>query len=210
MKLYGTPPTRAIRAIWVLNELGLECEVVPINILTGESQNETFLALNPAGKVPVLVDGDVTVTESVAIALYLAEKCPDKGLIPTNPKDRAEMYRWLFFLVTEIEAPLWRIARHTSLYPEDKRLPEDVKLARQEGREMAAVLEKHMADREYFVGDRLSVVDLIAAYTLDWANQAKFLGEAPRLQAFVQTMYERPNAPPTIAQAFAAIKGGSN
>lgn len=145
----------------------------------------------------------------MAIALYLAEKCPDKGLIPDDLQQRAQMYRWLFFLVTEIEAPLWRIARNTNIYPEEQRQPADVELARREGREMAAVLETHMADREYFVGDRLSVVDLVGAYTLDWANLCSFLDEAPRLKKFVKAMYERPNAPPTIGEALAARQSRS-
>lgn len=205
MKLYGAPPTRAIRALWLLQELGLACEIVPVDVLSGEHLKPEFLALNPAGKVPVLVDGDVVLTESVAIALYLAEKCPEQGLIPSDLAARAQMVRWLFFLVTEIEAPLWRIARHTMLYAEDKRLPQDVKLALEEGRQMAAVLENHMQGREYFVGNRMTVADLIAAYTLDWANEAEFLVDAPRLRAFVEKMYARPTAPPTIAAALAAL-----
>ena len=82
-----------------------------------------FLRLNPAGKIPVLVDGDLVLTESAAIVLYLAEKYPAKGLIPTDLKQRAQAYRWLMFAVTELEQPLWRILRHTALYPENKRLP---------------------------------------------------------------------------------------
>ena len=205
MKLYGTPPTRALRALWLINELGLDCEIISVDMSKGEHLQAEFLALNPAGKVPVLVDGDMVLTESVAMTLYLAEKCPDKGLIPDNLIDRAQMYRWLFFLVTEIEAPLWRIARHTSIYPEEKRLPEDVKLARQEAKVMLEVLENHLQARQYLAGERLSVADLVAAYTLDWANTVKLMEKTPRLQEYLRTMYERPAAPCTIAAAFAAM-----
>lgn len=205
MKLYGTPPTRALRPIWLINELELDCEIVPVNVPGGEHRSEEFLALNPAGKVPVLVDGDLVINESVAIALYLAEKRPERGLVPTDPKERGEMYRWLFFLVNEIEGPLWRMARNTVIYPEEQRQPADIEIARREGIEMVAILESHMAEREYFVGDRLSVVDLVAAYTLDWAGFANLLEAAPRLQEFVKSMYARPAAPPTIEEAFAAL-----
>jgi glutathione S-transferase len=116
------------------------------------------------------------------------------------------MYRWIFFLVTEIEQPLWRIARHTNLYPKEKRLPQDIELATEECKQMAAVLERHMEKREFLVGDRLSVADFNAAYTLDWANESKMLEAAPNLQAFVKRMYARPTAPPTIKKAFAALK----
>ena len=204
LKLYGSPPTRALRVIWLLNELGLEYESHPLDLMAGEATQAPFVDLNPAAKVPVLVDGDVVLTESAAIQLYLAEKHPEAGLIPASLEDRGQMYRWMFLLVTEIEQPLWRIARHTFIYPEHKRLPQDVALARRECLAMVAVLERHMDGREFIVGDRPSVADFNAAYTLDWANEAEMLGAAPRLRAYLQSMYARPTAPPTIAEAFAA------
>lgn len=206
MKLYGTPPTRVLRVIWLLNELGLEYEQVPVALLQGEHLQPDFLALNPAAKVPVLIDGNQVITESAAIQLYLAEKYPQAGFIPSTVEEHAQMYRWIFFLMTEIEPPLWRIARHTFLYPDEKRLPQDVELARQECREMLAVLERHMEGCEYLVGDRLSVADFNAAFTLDWANEENLLDAAPRLREYLATMYARPTAPPTIAVAFAAME----
>ncbi|AZT83272.1 glutathione S-transferase family protein [Marinobacter sp. NP-4(2019)] len=205
LKLYGTPPTRALRVIWLLNELGLEYELHPVDLLQGEQLRQDFLSLNPAAKVPVLVDGSLVLTESAAIQLYLAEKYPQAGFIPEAVEDRAQMYRWIFFLVTEIEQPLWRIARHTFVYPEEKRLPQDVELARQECLEMVAVLERHMAEREFIVGNRLSVADFNAAYTLDWVNNEKMLDDAPRLREYRKAMYARPTAPITISEAFAAM-----
>ena len=101
---------------------------------------------------------------------------------------------WIFFLVTEIEQPLWRIARHTVLYPEEKRLPQDIDLARQECRDMVAVLEQHMEKRDFMVADRLSVADFNAAYTLDWANEEKMLDRTPRLREYLKSMYARPTA----------------
>jgi glutathione S-transferase len=206
LKLYGTPPTRALRVIWLLNELGLEYEMLPVDVLQGETRRPEFLALNPAAKVPVLVDGSLVLTESSAIQLYLADKNPKAGFIPEKVEDRAQMYRWIFFLVTEIEQPLWRIARHTFLYPEEKRLPQDVDLAKEECLEMLGVLERHMQGRKYVVGDRLSVADFNAAYTLDWANEEKLLDGTPSLKDYLKSMYARPTAPPTIAAAFAALQ----
>jgi len=206
IKLYGAPPTRALRVIWLLNELGLKYEMRSINILAGETKGEEFRALNPASKVPVLVDGGIVLTESAAIQLYLAERDAEAKFIPASVEDRAQMYRWMFFLVTEIEQPLWRIARHTVLYPEEKRLPQDIDLARQEGRGIVAVLERHMTERQFIVGDRLSVADFNAAYTLDWGNEEKMLGDAPALRQFLETMYARPTAPIRSAKALEAMK----
>ena len=206
LKLYGTPPTRALRVVWLLNELGLEHELHPVDLMQDEHHQQNFLSLNPAARVPVLVDGKLVLTESAAIQLYLAEKYPQAGFIPETLEDRAQMYRWMFFLVTEVEQPLWRIARHTFVYPDEKRIPQDVELARQECREMLEVLEQHMAEREFMVGDRLSVADFNAAYTLDWANTDEMLASAPRLRDYLKAMYARPTAPPTIAEAFAAME----
>ncbi len=206
LKLYGTPPTRALRVVWLLNELGLEHELHPVDLMQDEHHQQDFLSLNPAAKVPVLVDGNLVLTESAAIQLYLAEKYPQAGFIPETLEDRAQMYRWMFFLVTEVEQPLWRIARHTFVYPDEKRIPQDVELARQECLEMIAVLERHMSEREFMVGDRLSAADFNAAYTLDWANTEEMLESTPRLRDYLKAMYARPTAPPTIAEAFAAME----
>lgn len=204
MKLYGTPPTRAIRVQWLLNELGIDCEVIGLNPM---DPGPEFLKLNPAGKLPMLVDGDVVLTESAAIPLYLAEKYPDKGFIPTDLVDRAQMYRWIFFLVTEIEQPLWRIGLNTGIYPEEDRVPADIANATRDCKKMVAVFETHMANRDFVVGERLSVADFIAAFTLDWANEGEMLADAPRLRAYVETMYARPTAPMTIKQGFATLQG---
>ena len=129
MKLYGFPPTRSIRALWTLRELDVDFEFVNVDPTKGELRRPESLALNPAGKLPDLVDGDFVLTESVAIVIYLAEKYPEKGLLPSGLRARAEVNRWLLFSATELEQPLWRIARHTSLYPPEKRLTAEIPIA---------------------------------------------------------------------------------
>jgi len=148
MKLYEFAPTRSIRARWTLQELGVEFEAVTVDLPAGEQHSTEFLAINPAAKVPALVDGEVVLTESVAITVYLAEKYPEKGFLPADPCARAQVTRWLLFTATELEQPLWRITRHTRLYPEDKRLPAEIALAREDFTSMARVLDKHMEERE--------------------------------------------------------------
>jgi len=207
MKLYEFGPTRSIRVRWTLQELGVDFEAITVNLIAGEHRRPDFLAINPAGKLPVLADGDFVLTESVAIVLYLAEKYTDQGLLPSDLRQRAEAYRWLLFAATELEQPLWRISRHTSLYPQDKRLPAEVPLARQDFCDMASVLEKHLAGRSFVAGDRVSVADFVTAYTLDWAGEAQLLGVFPELRAYLERMYARPNAAPRIAKAFASIRG---
>jgi glutathione S-transferase len=206
LKLYEFPPARSIRARWTLQELGVDFESVTVNMLADEHHSSAFLKINPAGKLPVLVDGDLVLTESVAIAIYLADKYPHKRLMPTDAARRAEVNRWLLFAATELEQPLWRIARHTTLYPENRRLPGDVTLAREDFKPMASVLNEHMRGRQFVAGDTVTVADFIVAYTLDWANEVHLLDDCLELRRYMEQMYARPQAPMRIAQAFASIK----
>jgi len=189
--------------------LDVEFEFVNVDPAKGELRRPEFLAVNPAGKLPVLVDRDFILTESVAILLYLAEEYPEKGLLPSGLRARAEVNRWLLFTATELEQPLWRITRHTSLYAPEKRLAAEIPIARQDFLDMAAVLEKHMDGRQFLVGDNVTVADFVAAYTLDMAavlEKYMLLDKLPRLREFMERMYKRPNAPPRIAEAFASLR----
>jgi glutathione S-transferase len=208
MKLYGIPPTRAVRPLWLLNELDLACEIIDVDILGGEHLAPAFLSINPFGKVPVLVDGGLVLAESAAIAVYLAERYGRGRFIPGDVADRARMHQWIFFLVTEIEQPLWRIALHAFIYPEHERVPDEIPLARRDCRRMLAPLERHMEGRAFLVGASPTVADFIAAFTLDWASNEGMLDDHPHLSRFVERMYARPAAPPTIEEGFAALRAG--
>ena len=205
MKLYEFAPTRSIRVRWMLQELEVPFESVTVNLINGEHRRPEFLKINPAGRVPVVVDGDLVLTESIAIVLYLAEKYPDKGFLPSELAERAQVYKWLLFTTTELEQPLWRISHHTALYPEDRRLPGEVVLAREDFTPMAAVLDRHMDGRQFIVGDRVTVADFVMAYTLDWANEVKLLENFLRLKNYIDRMYARPHAAMRIAKAFASL-----
>ncbi|HGO6126635.1 TPA: glutathione S-transferase family protein [Burkholderia cepacia] len=201
MKLYGFAGTCSQRALWGLKELDADFEFVSVNLLQGEHKRPEFLRLNPAGKVPVLVDGDLVIPESAAIVLYLADKYPEKALLPVDPALRAQAYRWVMFAVTELEQPLWRITRHSFLYPPEKRSPADIELARDDFRTMAAILDKHLEGREFIVGDTLTVADCVTAYLIDWAGECNLIESFPQLRAYLERLYARPNAPQRIADA---------
>jgi glutathione S-transferase len=206
LKLYEFPPTRSIRVRWTLQEMQLDFESILVNLPAREHHAEEFLKLNPAAKIPVLVDGDLVLIESVAIVLYLADKYPEKGFTPTGIEARGLMTQWLLFAATELEQPLWRIARHTRLYPAARRIAAEIPNARQDFQEMAKVLDAHMQDRQFVVGERACVADFVVAYTLDWADELDLLEPFPRLGAYLESMYARPHAAPRIARAVEAMK----
>ena len=206
LKLYEFPPTRSIRVRWTLQEMQLDFDSILVNLPAREHHSSEFLKINPAAKVPVLVDGDLVLIESVAIVLYLADKYPDKGFTPTSVEDRGLMTQWLLFAATELEQPLWRIARHTRLYPAARRLAAEIPIARDDFRDMAKVLNAHLEDRRFVVGDKVCVADFVVAYTLDWANEVHLLDASPQLRGYMDRMYARPKAPPRIAVALASVR----
>lgn len=201
IRLFEFAPTRSMRVRWMLQELEVSFEATTINLLRGEHTRPDFLRINPAGKLPALIDGDVVLTESVAIVLYLGQKYPAKGFVPLDIRERAQLDRWLMFAATELEQPLWRIARNANIYPPEKRSPKDIDNAREDFTAMIAVFNEHMTDRPYVMGATVSAADFVMAHTLDWANEIELLADTPRLQAYIERMFARPNAPPRIAQA---------
>ncbi|HUI12038.1 MAG TPA: glutathione S-transferase family protein [Xanthobacteraceae bacterium] len=203
MKLYEFGPSRALRVRWTLQELDVAFETVTIDLRAGEQRKPEFLAINPAGRLPVLIDGDKVLTESVAIVLYLAEKYPAQRLIPADLEQRGQLYRWLLFTATELEQPLWRMVRHAMLYPENKRLPAEIALAREDFAALAQILEAHMRGRKFVVGDAVTVGDFVLAYTLDWATVMRCLNGLPVLEAYLEQMYARPKAPERMKDALA-------
>jgi glutathione S-transferase len=114
MKLYYFPSPNPQKIRFAVNELGIECETVPVDLLKREQKSPEFLALNPYGRVPVLVDGNLILWESHAILAYLGEKT--SRLWPTTPAGRADAQRWLFFLTSAISRPQprWRLIESRS------------------------------------------------------------------------------------------------
>ena len=199
MKLYEYGPTRSARCRWMLQELAVPFEAVEVDLPSGEHRRPAFLALNPLGRVPVLVDDELVVTESVAICLYLGDKYADRGLVPVpGTAERAKHDQWLLFCATELEQPLWRIRRHTSLYPKDKRLPAEVEIARDDFKTAARVLADALEGKTYLVGDRFTAADIVTAYTLSWAGWYDLLADFAPLQAYLDEHLKRPSCPAAL------------
>lgn len=193
LKLYGMPKTRSTRITWALEEVGAEYQFIPVNLARGEGQSPEFLALNPSGKVPVLVDGDLVLTESAAICTYLGDKFPETGLVPRpGTAERAKYDQWSFFVLAELEQPLWTIAKHKFALPEERRVPEIKETGAWEFQKAAAVLANGLEGKEYLVGDRFTMVDILAAHTLAWARGARILHKIDMLDEYMQRQLSRP------------------
>lgn len=197
--LYEYGPSRSMRCRWTLRELGLDYDKRQVDLAAGAHRSPEFLRLNPMGRVPVLVDGDLVLTESAAICVYLADKFPEKGLIPAaGTAERGLHDRWLFFTMTELDQPLWRHRRHTLLYPAEQQRPEEAALAAREFREAASIFQQMLQGRPYVLGDRFSVVDIVAGHTLFWAAWSDMLEGLDGLKAWLEALTRRPGCPSSM------------
>jgi glutathione S-transferase len=205
MKLYGYRNGRAIRALWALEEVGAEYEYVEINVMQGDGRKPSFLKINPGGKVPVLDDGGTLVTESAAICMHLAEKYPASRLLPpAGTVERTECYKWISFVLTELDALLWTIAKHRFALPKERRVPAVIECASWEFEAAVKILATGLGDRAYLVGGYFTAADIIAGHTLLWAKSARlelgsdslarYLSELTTRIAFTRAR-ERANAP---------------
>lgn len=208
IKLYGVPGTRSARVSWALTELGLDYEFQPVLLRKGEGQSEAFQALNPLGKVPVLVDDGQVLTESNAIMTYLADRYGQGRLIPAaGSLQRARHDALAGFAVAELEQPLWLAARHTFLYPQSYRVAEILPSTRSEWKRASQALEQTLLPSEgpYALGEMFTVADIALAHVLRWAGNAKY-PLTPTLQSYCERCYARPAAQSFSAREEAAME----
>ncbi|MBY5992602.1 glutathione S-transferase family protein [Ferrimonas balearica] len=168
--LYGFPKTRALRISWLLEELGLSWQYQLVDFTQGEHRGDDYLGLNPAGKVPALKDGDLTLTESGAIALHLAQTHGQGRLLPPPGSTEAGVHlQWLFYIVTELEQPLWTMGKHRFALPKAQRRAEVLETARWEFAKALKEIDDRIPASGFLMGDQLTVADLFLAHTLNWA-----------------------------------------
>jgi len=193
LTVYGFPRSRSLRVLWMLEELGVEYRYVQIDLGQGEGQRPPYVDLNPSGKVPTLVDDQFVLTESAAILTYLGDRFPQAGLLPpVGSHDRARYLQWAFFVLTELEQPLWTMAKHKFVFPRDKRLPQILEVAGWEFERAARTLDQAVRGRDYLVGEQFSAGDLLAAHTLGWAQAFKIELPTPDLERYAALHLVRP------------------
>lgn len=205
LKIYGISASRAVRPLWVASELGLTFEHVTMTYKGGTTRTPEFLALNPNGHIPVVVDerpeGKVTVWESMACALYIARvhgQADGQSITPATPREEAEALRWSFWTVTELESDALSVLMHRMAMPEDQRKPELADKAEGRLKVPLAVLEKHLhaqnANGEaYLAANRFTVADLCVASVANWIRPAPgLLQEYPAVNAWLKSCLDRP------------------
>lgn len=188
--IYGQSGSRALRALWMAEELGIDYEHVPTTFAKQAKEPE-FLKINPNGRVPTLVDGDLTVWESMAINLHLARRFGG----PLAPRDETELTlaeHWSFWVMTEVEKTLLQAMFHgTGMFGAEKSQEKVVQQLALLDRPMA-VLNDILMGQDYLMGGRFTVADLNVASVMIFA---KFIDEKfdayPAVQGWLARCYDR-------------------
>ena len=194
IKLYGIPQSRASRCLWMLEEIGVPYENVPIHFV-GDAQKPDFLKINPNGRIPALDDDGLVLFESLAINLHLARKYDGgKGLWPKSADDQSRAIQWSIWAMTEAEPPVMRVLMHRAFLPEPQRNESEAKAGEQALQKPVGVLEGALGARPYLLGDSFTVADLNVHAVLGWAptlGRVKLDG-APKLSGWLRRCGERP------------------
>src|SRR5262245_55046251 len=207
LRIYGIARTRAFRVLWIAKELGLDYEHIPVEIGAAGARQPEYLAINPNGRLPAIVDDGFTLWESLAITLYLAKKHASGRLYPATLEGEARAWQWSLWSVQEVDrgVNIWSL-HAIRLPPEDRdaaRLAEALKVLAPPFK----VLDGALAERRYLLGDEFSVADLNVAAVISRAIDMD-LSATPRIADWLARCLDRPAARAALAlraQADAAV-----
>lgn len=195
LKLIGAAKSRAMRSLWLLEELGIEFEHENAMPRTDEIKK-----LNPLGKIPILIDDGHIITDSSAIVTYLADKF-EQFTYPAGTIERAKQDAHTFFLLDEFDACLWTAARHSFGLPEEHRLPEIKNSLKWEFSRSQRFFVERLGDKPFLMGEKMTVPDIIAAHCGGWAISAKFEITEPKYRNYIDRLRARPAFIRALARA---------
>ena len=198
LRIYGIARTRAFRALWMAKELGLDYEHDPVEIGDAGAHTPEFLAINPNGRLPVIVDDDFVLFESLAITLYLAKKHSPGRLYPGALEGEARAWQWSLWAVTEVDrgVNIWSL--------HDVRLPPEERDAAKRAEALKVlvapfkVLDAAVSAQPYLLGDEFTVADLNVAAVISRAIEMD-LSAVPNLNSWLTRCLERPAARKALA-----------
>jgi glutathione S-transferase len=198
--LYYYPGNASLLPHMVLREIGANFELRLVDRTRDAQKSPEYLRLNPNGRIPVLVEGDLVLFETAAIVLHLVDRHPEAGLAPpTGTSERAQFYKWMVHLTNTPQAE-YRAWFYPWQHVADRALAESVKQAAGErlGR-MFTVIADQMGEAPWLLGERFSAADLFLFMLVRWGREMPRLPrEVPRLAAHASRVLERPAVQATL------------
>lgn len=172
--LYGIEWSRADYVLFTLAELGLDFQHIKINPFEEEKNAPEYLKLNPLAQVPTLVDGDLVLTEVMAINFYLSRKYGAEKLWVNRLEDAAQIYKWTFFAVTQMESACVDLILHRKALDEKDRSPDIIQSAEKKLMKPLEVLNTYLTGKDFLVTSQFTIVDINMAGVLSYALGGKF------------------------------------
>lgn len=186
---YGSPMSSAGRTRWMLEEVGVPYDYVVVNVRDGETRASEFMAKNPAGTVPFIEDGEVRLFESVAINFYLAEKYAPE-LIRTELGERAQVYQWSLWAITNVQPAALEAMLQTALLPEHERDPRRAEESTMTCLRHLALLERSLTS-DYLLGE-FSVADVNVGSVVNLVLRTNPKLGSPKVTAWMERLRARP------------------
>jgi len=186
VKLYFNPRSRAVVAKWLLDECGARYEIVPIDLEQRENKSPQFLTINPAGKLPALVDGETRIFENTAIGLYLGDKYPETGLAPpVGHPDRGRYLSLMVYSTAQLEPAMGdAMLKQPHLPP---RGWTDFEAAKD-------VVERELGDGPYLFGERFTLADVMVGSMFIYARLWGHSLNRPKIEAYADRLAARPKS----------------
>src|SRR6266850_1525918 len=186
LQLYFNPQSRAVIARWMLDECCADYELVPIDLAMGENKRADYLKINPAGKLPALVDGDEKIFENVAICLYLGDRFPEANLAPQiGAPQRGRYLSWMVYATSQLDPAMV-----------DKML--GVETVRQRGwtdfETCKTVVERELANGPYLFGEWFTAADVMIGSMFIWQRMMGNSSGRRGIEAYVDRLLARPKA----------------
>jgi glutathione S-transferase len=209
MKLYGfapSPNTWQVRAL--ATYIGVPLEFVPLDFVKGDTKTPAFLAINPTGRTPALIDGDFKLWETMAIMQYVAGKKVNP-LWPDDARARADIVRWLSWNLAHWNRDAWApvlserlVKKMLNLGPSDEAV---IAKATEAFAKEATMLDAHLDKQKYLVGGALTIADFAVAAPLFYAKEAELpLAPYPALRGWSERIMALPCWTATAPQFAAA------
>jgi glutathione S-transferase len=198
LKFYYAPMSTASITALVLEELGVDCEIIKLDIARGDTKNPEFLKVNPNGRVPVLIHDDAVVWESAAITMYLGEMFGvDKKLYPPPGPKRAEAMKWIVWTNVTLGEAVNRYTRNVlSTMPAEQRNAKAVESAKTEVANCLRILDQSLLNKQYLVGEYtladthlIAMLDYLRHLKIDFTPYARINSWSQRCSA--RAAYQR-------------------
>jgi glutathione S-transferase len=190
IQFYGSPMSSSGRTHLMLEEAGVPYEYNRVNNRDPAAKAE-YLKINPGGKIPFLIDGDLRIPESVAINFYLAETYAP-ALWSTDAKDRARIYSWSLWAISTLQHEALRVLHHTMIIAPENRHAYEVDTGKKNTQRYIDYLETEIPESGFLVGGAFSVADLNVASVLNLVTAMGIAKLGPKVQAWFDPIKARP------------------